>query len=749
MDYGHLGTRSGTAEFFRSLFERMRHGFALHEMIFDEAGRAVDYRFLYVNPAFESMTGLHAENLLGRTVLEAIPGIERHWIERYGEVTQTGASMRFEEYSATLGQYYSVFAFSPSHGQFAVIIDNTSHTRTAGDDFSRTDSLQRSLFENHPTAILVIDPTDGRIMDANPAACSYYGWKREEFRKKNIMEINTLTPEEISFAMQHAHTGSHSQYHFRHRLASGENREVEVFAGPIPWEGKMLLCSTVHDITEQKRAEEALSDSEAKYRAIVDQASDGVVVVDPETGLILEGNRRFEELLGYHLPEDGPLSVTQLIVDDPDNTLRLMRQLIETGTASMRRRIFRHRNGVHVPVVRLATMIQYRERKVFTMSFRDISAEMRREQEILRDAASAQRIQEALTKRPASNRYVTIDAMSRPRLYVSGDLYFLDWRFEGRVLRGFLVDTMGHGLGTALHAAAFHVMLREVNETDLPLDSQIKELNRRATRHFDDETFAAAIAFEVDLENRELRWVAAGITEFRVTAGASQRKILTPGMFLGIVEDENYELRTLPLAEGDCFYFCTDGLTDRLNSQAETSRCSWPDMLRRLQELVQEWECRDDATAVSLRIESFPKNMSGEANWPRVLQLNGYGDYRRRRDEIVKIIAELTGLPHSRQEVAVNEALINALECRDGATRQHQARLRINRVGKRLIVRVKTSRIGFAGNAVLLRLRSHPDEMFAFGTDASMGRGIPLMLSLAHQMKYNGEGTELLLAWKL
>ena len=108
----------------------------------------------------------------------------------------------------------------------------------------------------------------------------------------------------------------------------------------------------------------------------------------------------------------------------------------------------------------------------------------------------------------------------------------------------------------------------------------------------------------------------------------------------------------------------------------------------------------------------------------------------------------MTGQEHSLQEVAVHEALANAMECRDGVARQHQAQMRIHKIGKCLIVRVKTSRLGFAGNALLRRLRSQ-GELFAYGEDASMGRGIPIMLATTHRMTYNSEGTELLLAWKL
>jgi len=144
----------------------------------------------------------------------------------------------------------------------------------------------------------------------------------------------------------------------------------------------------------------------------------------------------------------------------------------------------------------------------------------------------------------------------------------------------------------------------------------------------------------------------------------------------------------------------------------------------------------------------LPDSAIAKDGWPRTLRFNGYGDYQRLKGEVRKILAEVIGRDHSLQEVAVHEALANAMECRDGVPRQHRARLRINKFGNRLVVRVKTSRLGFAGNALLRRLRSH-GELFAFGEDASMGRGIPIMLATTQRMTYNSEGTELLLAWKL
>ena len=68
----------------------MSEGFALHEIIADPRGRAVDYRFLEVNPAFERLTGLKRAEIIGRRVREVVPGVEDHWIETYARVVRTG-----------------------------------------------------------------------------------------------------------------------------------------------------------------------------------------------------------------------------------------------------------------------------------------------------------------------------------------------------------------------------------------------------------------------------------------------------------------------------------------------------------------------------------------------------------------------------------------------------------------------------------------------------------------------------------
>ncbi|TAL17491.1 PAS domain S-box protein [bacterium] len=133
---------------YRGLFNGMLDGFAIHEIVLDEDGRPADYRFLSVNPAFERQTGLSAEKILGKRVLEVLPGTESYWIELYGKVALTGEPAQFENYSGELDKYFEVFAYRPKEGQFACVFrDVTERKRAELSLKSRMEELTRPLDE--------------------------------------------------------------------------------------------------------------------------------------------------------------------------------------------------------------------------------------------------------------------------------------------------------------------------------------------------------------------------------------------------------------------------------------------------------------------------------------------------------------------------------------------------------------------------------------------------------------------------
>ena len=118
-------------ERYRSLFNGMTEGFALHEIVCDGDGRPCDYRFLDINPAFERLTGLRRDEVIGRLMSEVLPGEDPAWVARYGRVALTGEPVHFDNYAPTLERHYEVFSYSPAPRQFAVIFLDVTELKLA------------------------------------------------------------------------------------------------------------------------------------------------------------------------------------------------------------------------------------------------------------------------------------------------------------------------------------------------------------------------------------------------------------------------------------------------------------------------------------------------------------------------------------------------------------------------------------------------------------------------------------------
>ena len=161
-----------------------------------------------------------------------------------------------------------------------------------------SDRRYQAVFASSKVAMLLINPEDGAIIDANAAAVDYYGWDFSRLVTMNIRDINALAPDLISAEIANAKRQQRSHFLFQHRLASGEIRDVEVHSGPLELGGRTLLYSLIHDVTDRRR----LADERDRLFLAIEQSPISVVITDTD-GLIEYVNPTFTRTTGYGLDE--------------------------------------------------------------------------------------------------------------------------------------------------------------------------------------------------------------------------------------------------------------------------------------------------------------------------------------------------------------------------------------------------------------------------------------------------------------
>lgn len=252
---------------YRALFSHMNAGFSHLEVIEDENGHAVDLMVLAANEGFESATGVRLSDALGRSLKQILPGIENDdadWIGTYCNVALTGRAVQFEQGSELLGAYFAVSAFQPAPKQCAVTFIDITARKKAELALRLSEERYRKMYQNHGAVKLMIDPTNGDIVDANIAAEEFYGWPVEVLKTMTIFQITILTAAKATAILNRVGSTGKGHFEFTHRRADGSLIEVEVFTSLININGKDIIHAIIHDITERKKAEHELISAKEK-----------------------------------------------------------------------------------------------------------------------------------------------------------------------------------------------------------------------------------------------------------------------------------------------------------------------------------------------------------------------------------------------------------------------------------------------------------------------------------------------------
>lgn len=348
------------------LFKNLPAGFALHEIILDEHGNPYDYLFLEVNPAFEQLTGLKSEEIVGKTVRQALPNIESYWIETYGKVATTGEIISFEHHSQDLGKDYAVIAYAPEPGHFATIFtDITESIQYEKLNQQKNEFLKLVLDSlNHP--FCVIDPTDYTITLSNLAArldqVPNFSNCYELFHNRNTpceppehpCPIEIIKKSKKPVTLEHIHYDK-----------DGNPRNVELNAYPVfDSEGNISqIIEYSIDITDRKKAENELKITQFS----VDHATIPIAWVG-HNGRFLYVNDAYCRLFNYSRDEMLTMSVSDL---DPNISLKKWPEnfrKIKDKKISVFETSRLSKDGVAIPVQIQANYLAYGDNK-FVISY--------------------------------------------------------------------------------------------------------------------------------------------------------------------------------------------------------------------------------------------------------------------------------------------------------------------------------------------------------------------------------------------
>jgi PAS domain S-box-containing protein len=226
--------------------------------------RLRDGLYIDINDGFTAMTGYTREDVRDKTSLEINiwndPEDRKRLVEglkQAGVVRNLEAQFRLKDGRLRTGLMSASVLSLNGEPHILSITRDIEERKLAELALQESEERYRSLFENRHTVMWIIDPATGHILDANPAACEFYGYSKETLTSMTVMEINPRNQEEILEGLQAA---SREVKHIvlTHRLAGGEERQVDVYTGPIILQGEKRLYTIIHDVTERVQREQEM-----------------------------------------------------------------------------------------------------------------------------------------------------------------------------------------------------------------------------------------------------------------------------------------------------------------------------------------------------------------------------------------------------------------------------------------------------------------------------------------------------------
>ncbi len=258
-------------EKYKSLFSHMNDGFALHEMIYNDEDEPINYKFLAVNPAFETLTGLKSRDIIGNNVSDILPGVGDEWMSRFNQVVKTGIPINFQNESNDshdAEKIYEITSYRPAPNQFACMFKDITESRLHQGEIAERERRFNFLVENLFDGFAMVDIATGFVF-CNPAYERILGYTLEELKKLNVKDITH--PDDWAWESEHIKkllNGVHYlPYKKRYIHKNGKHIQAEIAPYPIISGGQVVqLWAIVRDLTTEIKSKVKIEEKEKQLR---------------------------------------------------------------------------------------------------------------------------------------------------------------------------------------------------------------------------------------------------------------------------------------------------------------------------------------------------------------------------------------------------------------------------------------------------------------------------------------------------
>ena len=310
---------------------------------------------MYISPVCEDLVGYTPEEMLGQSVYAFIHEDDHQSVTELHQKNLEHANISTVTYRLRhkRGHYVWVETTcrsvrSPETGEVEELHTTTRDVTDrviAQEQIRKSEVWHRQMFQGSQAVQILLNPDNGRILDANLSAVNFYGFSYDELTQMRISEINVLSEDVIQKKMDNARLQTSNFFNFQHQLANGDIRDVEVYSNPINMDGQIILYSIVLDVTEKRRSEAERDSILRYYRALFEKNNDAIFIIGMDR-YIQDINHQAETLLRLEREEIiGELAGFSVTEPEKADTTTRFRDLLSGKKMPIYERTFQRKDG--------------------------------------------------------------------------------------------------------------------------------------------------------------------------------------------------------------------------------------------------------------------------------------------------------------------------------------------------------------------------------------------------------------------